>query len=759
MQDAAGRVRRYDEGGVSRSLNWDAAGRLVSASITRPDTRDGAPMGATTTTNLVNRYDHQGWRTRADSATTSTITTPTGTTTSTATSQARTFIWGQGEVIEEADDGGGSRLYERAGGVVSAVGGERVAHDARGSAVARAADGAPTAQTKWDAWGQPRSGEPMAADPGIGYAGMAWDPDLSLGYAEARWYAPKLGRFLSEDPLGPDAGRLAGVTDLNPYGYARGNPGRYRDPRGEAATEVGFLLGVAWGFGQMVGSMINDVATGGYHSTGDYLSVWGQNIIAGTELGLSVDLMAVSGGTAAAGSGALGFAGWDALTFDGHAKPWKEFGKRQLIEGGKGALIGLGAWAAVEFVAAPAFAWLAKTPAGKAAIDKAAQFASGAWAKVAGSSAAKSVGEFASKAGEAWADKVSSRFADSAAEKMAQQFAKRENFATEWAARQMERKAAGALCEGGICRDINCFVAGTLVATDAGKKPIESIAVGDRVLSRDEETGEVSFKPVLFTKVTPDKALVEVATEREDGKRDKLRTTPTHPFWVEGQGWTAAADLRAGDQLSSPQGGWLKVTANTWLQEKAAVYNFTVDETHTYFVGETEAWVHNTCPGARAPEGPTAPPAPGAESGAAGEAAQEAVEAWKSSLPTKATPGNSARDAFEIKHTGQTNYLVSGGGEKVWTDGISVEARELLEAKRIGDPAKSPFAGRLGNRKLDFLRKKVDDEFRRYGAVLNDPAVPVSRLRVILNREEARPYFEGLLQKYNIAGEVVVRGE
>jgi hypothetical protein len=47
-----------------------------------------------------------------------------------------------------------------------------------------------------------------------------------------------------------------------------------------------------------------------------------------------------------------------------------------------------------------------------------------------------------------------------------------------------------------------CFVAGTMVQTPDGPKAIETIRVGDLVLTRDEETGEQCAKAVLETFVT-----------------------------------------------------------------------------------------------------------------------------------------------------------------------------------------------------------------------------------------------------------------
>ena len=66
-----------------------------------------------------------------------------------------------------------------------------------------------------------------------------------------------------------------------------------------------------------------------------------------------------------------------------------------------------------------------------------------------------------------------------------------------------------------------------------------------------------------------------------------------------------------------------------------------------------------------------------------------------------------------------------------------------------------------GSRVPPFIRTKavndVENEFRRYAAVINDPNTPVVELLVIVNIEEAVPFFENLLKKYNIPGHVVVR--
>ena len=58
------------------------------------------------------------------------------------------------------------------------------------------------------------------------HAGREYDAEAGLYYNRARYYDPSLGRFLSEDPLGPAAG------GINLYTYAGNDPIDNRDPSG-----------------------------------------------------------------------------------------------------------------------------------------------------------------------------------------------------------------------------------------------------------------------------------------------------------------------------------------------------------------------------------------------------------------------------------------------------------------------------------------------------------------------------------------------
>lgn len=71
------------------------------------------------------------------------------------------------------------------------------------------------------------------ADPdGPGFTGHRNDAATGLVYMQARYYDPKIGRFLSVDPVAfsPDSPR-----HFNLYWYANGNPYRYTDPDGRCS--------------------------------------------------------------------------------------------------------------------------------------------------------------------------------------------------------------------------------------------------------------------------------------------------------------------------------------------------------------------------------------------------------------------------------------------------------------------------------------------------------------------------------------------
>jgi len=126
---------------------------------------------------------------------------------------------------------------------------------------------------------------------------------------------------------------------------------------------------------------------------------------------------------------------------------------------------------------------------------------------------------------------------------------------------------------------------------DGNHKVIEQIHAGDRVTSRDEMTGETSVQKVVQTFVhQADATLVLRFTNGE-----KIETTPTHPFYVRSQGFTPAGELGIGTSIVTRAGPDAVLASTETRNRTATVYNFEVENTHTYFVGHSDLWVHNAC--------------------------------------------------------------------------------------------------------------------------------------------------------------------
>lgn len=76
---------------------------------------------------------------------------------------------------------------------------------------------------------------------------------------------------------------------------------------------------------------------------------------------------------------------------------------------------------------------------------------------------------------------------------------------------------------------------------------------------------------------------------------ETIITTPEHPFYVPKKGFVNAVDLRAGDILWTVNGEYVIIEKiqHEILETPIDVFNFTVGNNHTYFVGSSAVGVHN----------------------------------------------------------------------------------------------------------------------------------------------------------------------
>ena len=135
-----------------------------------------------------------------------------------------------------------------------------------------------------------------------------------------------------------------------------------------------------------------------------------------------------------------------------------------------------------------------------------------------------------------------------------------------------------------------CFVAGTMVLTASGLTAIEKIRAGDKVISTNAETFETEEKLVLETYIRQTDKLIHLVINGEE-----IITTEAHPFYVKERGFVDAGSLVIGDPLIDVRGNILVVenTRTEYLHEPETVYNFQVEDFHTYYVGKRCIWVHN----------------------------------------------------------------------------------------------------------------------------------------------------------------------
>jgi hypothetical protein len=90
-----------------------------------------------------------------------------------------------------------------------------------------------------------------------------------------------------------------------------------------------------------------------------------------------------------------------------------------------------------------------------------------------------------------------------------------------------------------------CFVAGTMISTPDGEKPIETVRVGDEVLAFNETSGEIEPRKVvrLFKKKSPSTVhKINLSTHHQ------IYATSEHPFWTQ-RGWVNAHNITVNDQL------------------------------------------------------------------------------------------------------------------------------------------------------------------------------------------------------------------
>lgn len=134
-----------------------------------------------------------------------------------------------------------------------------------------------------------------------------------------------------------------------------------------------------------------------------------------------------------------------------------------------------------------------------------------------------------------------------------------------------------------------CFPAGTIIATKNGVKNIEDIKINDFVWSYNPDSSETGLKKVVDTYQGVADSTIHLTIGSEI-----VETTKNHPFFTI-DGWKDAGNLNTNDKVKSKNGNWEQIKAVNYSSISKKVFNFTVKDWHTYFVGSTEWLVHNSC--------------------------------------------------------------------------------------------------------------------------------------------------------------------
>ena len=136
-----------------------------------------------------------------------------------------------------------------------------------------------------------------------------------------------------------------------------------------------------------------------------------------------------------------------------------------------------------------------------------------------------------------------------------------------------------------------CFPAGTKILTNFGYKNIEDIKINDIVYSFNEKTNKVELNTVAKTFIHEDTEIYEIYINDEI-----IKVTPHHRFYIKRNNkfeWIEVKDLTLTDKLFNNKNKLITINKIEYKKETNIVYNFEVQNNHTYFVSNKNILVHN----------------------------------------------------------------------------------------------------------------------------------------------------------------------
>lgn len=136
-----------------------------------------------------------------------------------------------------------------------------------------------------------------------------------------------------------------------------------------------------------------------------------------------------------------------------------------------------------------------------------------------------------------------------------------------------------------------CFTGDTQVMTASGLMSIACINEGDLVYSYDELSKEYSYQKVAQKMVSETYDTVKIYTGN-----NYVESTLNHPYFTD-NGWVQASDIGVGQNILSVNGEYDTVSKieSVTYEEPKKIYNLTIDNNHTFLVGDDALVAHNKC--------------------------------------------------------------------------------------------------------------------------------------------------------------------
>jgi RHS repeat-associated protein len=152
-------------------------------------------------------------------------------------------------------------------------------------------------------------------------------------------------------------------------------------------------------------------------------------------------------------------------------------------------------------------------------------------------------------------------------------------------------KEASKLEDAAACVVRHSFSPDTAVETPDSSRAIAGLKIGDTVEAYDPRTGVTGPHLVTAVMVHTDPVVEHLATDA-----GPIETTPNHPFFTTDRGWVEAGQLRVGEQIRTDSATPATVSGFTTEATPSSMWDLTVADAHSFFVGAGAVLVHNCSP-------------------------------------------------------------------------------------------------------------------------------------------------------------------